>query len=166
AGLVSALLFASASTGTLLGLLVLVFLTPLPVAITGLGWGWPSAATAAISAPIAIALLVAPRAALLHLVALGLPTVILSYLTLLNRTDTLDGEKRTEWYPIGRIVAITSVIAGCLATLALLSTATDVEGLRSSLRATLEQGFLRQIEAAQPGGQTPGEKEIATITDL
>jgi len=166
AGLVSALLFASASTGTLLGLLVLVFLTPLPVAITGLGWGWPSAATAAVSAPIVIALLVTSRAALLHLIALGLPTVILSYLTLLNRSVVMDGEEHVEWYPIGRIVAITSVIAGCLATLALLSTATDMEGLRSSLRETLENSFLRQIEASQPGGQTLGEEEMATFTEL
>lgn len=166
AGLVSALLFASASTGTLLGLMVLVFLTPLPVAITGLGWGWPAAATATVSAPIAIALLVAPQAALLHLVALGLPTVILSYLTLLNRRVAEDGKEWIEWYPVGRIVAITAVIAGCLATLALVSTATDMEGLRASLRETFERGILQQIETATPDGQTLGKEEIATFTEL
>lgn len=166
AGLVSALLFASASTGTLLGLLVLVFLTPLPVAITALGWGWPAAAMATAAAPVVIALLVAPRAALLHLLALGLPTVILSYLTLLNRRAVENGEERIEWYPVGRIVAITSVIAGCLATISLLSTATDIEGLRASLRETFERGFLQQIETAQPGAETLGEQEIATFTEL
>ena len=68
AGLVSALLFASASTGTLLGLLVLVFLTPLPVAITGLAIVWIVALllvrissvagiVAAVSAPVSVAIL-------------------------------------------------------------------------------------------------------------
>lgn len=166
AGLVSALLFASASTGTLLGLLVLVFITPLPVAITGLGWGWPAAATAAVSAPVVIALLVAPQAALLHLLALGLPTVILSYLALLNRPVFEDGKERIEWYPVGRIVAITAVIAGCLATISLLTTATDMEGLRASLRETFERAFLHQIETIPSGGQTLGEQEIATLTEL
>lgn len=166
AGLVSGLLFASASTGTLLGLMVLVFLTPLPVAITGLGWGWPSAATAAITAPVIIAVLLAPRAALLHLLALGVPTVVLSYLALLNRSVAEDGEERIEWYPLGRIVAVTAVLAGCLATIALLTTATDMEGLRASLRETFERGILQQIESAQPGAQTLGEEEIATFTEL
>jgi len=166
AGLVSGLLFASASTGTLLGLMVLVFLTPLPVAITGLGWGWRSAATAAVTAPIIIAVLLAPRAALLHLVALGLPTVILSYLALLNRSVSEDGGERIEWYPIGRIIAITAVLAGCIATIALLSTATDIEGLRATLRETFERGILQQIESAQPGGQTLSNDEVATFTEL
>ncbi len=166
AGLVSGLLFASASTGTLLGLMVLVFLTPLPVAIAGLGWGWPSAATAAVTAPVIIAVVLAPRAALLHLIALGLPTVILSYLTLLNRAVTEDGQERIEWYPIGRIVSITAVLAGVIATIALLTTATDIEGLRATLRETFERGILQQIETAQPGDQTLGENEIATFTEL
>lgn len=166
AGLVSGLLFASASTGTLVGLLVLVFLTPLPVAIAGLGWGWPSAATAAVTAPVIIAVMLAPRAAALHLVALGVPTVILSYLTLLNRTVGGDGEERVEWYPIGRIVGISAVLAGCIATLALLTTATDMDGLRATLRETFERGILQQIEAAQPGGQVLGEQEISTFTEL
>ncbi|MCL4768015.1 MAG: DUF2232 domain-containing protein [Hyphomicrobiaceae bacterium] len=166
AGLVSALLFASASTGTLLGLLVLFFLTPLPVAIAGLGWGWASAATAAVAAPVLISALVAPRAAFFHFIALGLPTVALSYLSLLNRGVAVNGESKLEWYPVGRIVAIAALWAGVLATLALLTTATDVEGLRAALRETFDRVFVQQIEAAQPGGQTLDEAEIAAFTDL
>lgn len=167
AGIVSALLFASASTGTLIGLLVLFFLTPLPVAITGLGWGWPAAAVAAVVAPALIGVLLAPRAALLHLFALGLPTVILSYLALLNRPFAGGGSNApVEWYPIGRIVAVASVWAGGLAALALVTTSTDLDGLRAALRDTFERVFLRQVEAAPPGSPTIGEAEITAFTEL
>jgi len=166
AGAVSALLFASASTGTLIGLVVLFFLTPLPVAITGLGWGWPSAATAAVTAAVVIIVLVAPRAAFLHFVALGLPIVALSYLVLLNRGVQNDGADKVEWYPIGRIVAIAALWAGGLASLALLTTATDMEGLRASLRETFERVFVHQFDSAQPGSQSLGEGEITAFTEL
>jgi hypothetical protein len=166
AGLVSALLFASASTGTLLGLLVLFFLTPLPVALAGLGWGWASAAVAAAVAPVVVSVLMAPRAAILHVLALGLPTVVLSYLTLLNR-PAADPNGGVEWYPIGRIVSAAALWAGVLSTLALITTATDVEGLRTALRATFERVFLQQVQqTVPPGGQPLGEAEIAAFTEL
>ncbi len=165
AGAVSALLFASASTGTLLGLIVLFFLTPLPVAIAGLGWGWHSAATAAVTSPILLSLLVAPRAAFFYLVALGLPTVVLSYLALLNRGSANGGPDKVEWYPIGRIVAVASLWAGGLACLALLTTATDIEGLRTALRETFERIFVQQIDASVTDGQI-GENEITAFTEL
>lgn len=169
AGLVSALLFASASGGTLLGLLVLFFLTPLPVAICGLGWGWRSAAAAAVAAPVMVAVLVAPRAAMFHAVTLGAPTVVLSYLSLLSRPAVggdADSDAKLEWYPVGRIVAIASVWAGTLAALALLTTATDMEALRTVLRQTFERVILQQLAPAAPGGQILGEKEIAGFTEL
>lgn len=167
AGLVSALLFASASAGTLIGLLVLFFLTPLPVAITGLGWGWRSAGTAAVTALVVLAWLIGVRAGILHFLALGLPTVVLSYLALLNRGVGEDGgDDAVEWYPLGRIVAIAAVWAGLLATLALLTTATDMDGLRASMREMFERVFVQQLDAAQPGGQMLGENEIAALTEL
>ena len=163
AGLVSALLFASASTGTLFGLLVLFFLTPLPVAITALGWGWRSAAVAATVAAAIIAVVLAPRAALLHLVALGLPAVGLSYLALLNRPGP---NGQVEWYPVGRIVAVASGWAGGLAALSLLTTATDIDSLRTVLRESFERIFLSQIEAVQPDAKTLGPDEIKALTEL
>ena len=54
AGLVSALLFASATAGTLISVLVLFALSPMPVAIAGLGWGWGSAGVAAITGAAAV----------------------------------------------------------------------------------------------------------------
>ncbi len=151
AGLVSAMLFASASTGTVLGLFVLFFLSPMPVAIAGLGWGWRAAAAAAFAAPIAIAILGTPRGAIFHVLAIGAPTAILSYLALLNReVVTSDGVVATEWYPTGRIVAVAALIAGTLAAIGLLSTASDVDGLREQMRATAERVFVLSANLPTP----------------
>jgi hypothetical protein len=169
AGLVSAVLFASAASGTLLGLLVLFLLSPLPVAIAGLGWGWQSAAAAALTGAVLTALAISPRAAAFHFLALGLPTVVLSYLCLLNReVSTGNGSSRTvEWYPLGRIVTVSAVWAGVLAALALLTTASDVDGLRAVLRSTFERILvISPAPGSPPGAETVGEQEIAAFTEL
>ena len=161
AGLVSAMLFASASTGTVLGLFVLFFLSPMPVAIAGLGWGWRAAAAAAFAAPIAIATLGTPRGAIFHVLAIGAPTAILSYLALLNReVVTSDGAIASEWYPTGRIVAVAALIAGTLAAIGLLSTASDVDGLREQMRATAERVFV--LSSSLPVPQAPAGTPAGT----
>ena len=161
AGLVSAMLFASASTGTVLGLFVLFFLSPMPVAISGLGWGWRAAAAAAFAAPIAIATLGTPRGAIFHVLAIGAPTAILSYLALLNReVVTSDGAVASEWYPTGRIVAVAALIAGTLAAIGLLSTASDVDGLREQMRATAERVFV--LSSSLPVPQAPAGTPAGT----
>jgi hypothetical protein len=169
AGLLSALLFASASTGTVLGLFVLFFLSPMPVAIAGLGWGWRSAAAAAAGAAIAIGLFAAPRGGMFHLLAIGAPTALLSYLALLNREAlTVTGSTSTEWYPLGRIVAIAALIAGGLAAIGLFVTASDVDGLRELLRGTLQRMLSRPAGAPVPAGApeviTP--EQITSLADV
>jgi hypothetical protein len=168
AGAVSALLFASASTGTLLGLLVLFFLSPLPVAISGLGRGWQSAAAAALTGAVVVAAAIALRAAAFHFLALGLPTVVLSYLALLNREGAggNGAAAAVEWYPIGRIVTVAALWAGGLAALALFSTASDIDSLRATLRSTFERIFSLSPPGSAPGGETIGEQEIAAFTEL
>jgi len=169
AGLVSALLFASASTGTVLGVLVLFFLSPLPVAIAGLGWGWMAAALAAASGSLLVAVLGTGRATLFYGLALGLPTAAMSYLVLLNRpvpnaAGTPGGS--LEWYPIGHLLSWAALWAGCLATAGLLATASDVEGLRTALRSNFER-FLAS-GGAVPGSEGGGldENQLAVFVDL
>lgn len=169
AGSVSALLFASASAGTLIGVLVLTLLSPLPVAIAGLGWGWRAAAIAAATAVLLLALLANGRAALVHALALGIPTAVLSHFLLLARPvapAAAGAPPQLEWYPIGRIVAWAALIAGVLGALALLTTASDVDTLRTSLRQTLDR-FVK-IGGTLPGGydRPLGEKEVAALTEL
>lgn len=169
AGLVSAMLFASASTGTVLGLFVLFFLSPMPVAIAGLGWGWKAASVAAVAGACAIGAISSIKGATFHLLALGAPTAILSYLALLNRDEQTEaGVATTEWYPLGRIVAIAALMAGGLAALALLTTATDMESLRDQLRRTIEmmsgRPSGRPIRAGVPDGFTP--EQVTGLTNV
>lgn len=170
AGLASAVLFASAATGTILGLFILFLLSPLPVAIAGLGWGWTSAAVAAAAGTTLVVIASTPRAAVFYLLALGLPTVGLAYLTLLNRgvaAAVPGGAGSTiEWYPLGRIVALAACWAGGLATLALLATASDIEGLRAVLRNTFETVFVNSMLLPPTGERAIGESEVAAFTEL
>lgn len=169
-GLVSALLFASASTGTALGLFVLFFLSPLPVAIAGLGWGWLTAAVACISAALLILAIGAPQQAAFHALTIGAPTAVMTYYILLNRDaggTGPDGQPDVEWYPLGRVVAMAAVWAGVLATLALLTTASDVDGIRAAVRATIER-MVKSGSVPVPGAQTGtiGDAEIDAMAML
>jgi hypothetical protein len=170
AGLVSAVLFASASTGTLIGLFILFLLSPLPVAIAGLGWGWTTAAVAAAGGAALVAIAGSPRAAVFYVLALGLPTVILVYLILLNREVAAAVSSGTNpeiaWYPLGRIVTVAALWAGGLGVLALQATASDIEGLRAVLRETFESAFVKAMPLPPAGERGIGESEIAALTEL
>lgn len=147
AGLVSAVLYASAWTGTALGMFVLFFLSPMPVSIAGLGWGWGSGAIAAAVATIAVGMAGGPRSGAVYLLALGAPSAVFSYLALLNRQDQ-DGH--TEWYPIGRLVAWATLFAGMLAAAAILGIASDAASLRTAMQQMLERMLV--LDGTGPGG--------------
>ena len=145
AGLVSAVLFASASTGTMLGTFVLFFLSPLPIGIAGLGWGWVSAAIAAAVASVVLGLGIAPKAGLVHAIAIGLPTTLSTYYLLLNRfngTSDVSGTPQIEWYPLGRIVAGMALFAGVLSAISLLSLGTDMDSIKATFRPMVERNFV------------------------
>jgi hypothetical protein len=167
AGLASAALYASASTGTVLGVFVLFFMSPMPVAIAGLGWGWASGTIAAAVGTVLAAFVGGPRSGLVYLVALGAPAAVFSYLALLNRQVEIEpgagnghaqSAVATEWYPIGRLVGWASLWAGLVAAAALLGTASDAAGVRAALLDVLEKTKL--AEAMGTGGRalTPQEK--------
>lgn len=165
AGAVSALLFASAATGTMIGVLVLFLLSPLPVAISGLGWGWMAAGVAALSAAGWLWAFGTLSAGLMHLMAIGLPTVFLSYLLLLRRevSPEFGSQAATQWYPIGRVLGYAALWAGVLSFFSLQTLGSDYEAVRAALRRTAE----RFIEIAAQGGQgSAGEKEIQAWAEL
>ena len=173
AGLASAVLFASASTGTLFGLLVLFLLSPLPVMMAGLGWGWASAAVGAGASAAAISVIGNGRAALFYTLAIGLPAALFAYLALLSRPerDPITGAARLEWYPLGRIVAWAVGWAAVLTTFALLATGPDVDGLRAALGAAFDKmQVIRGVDTAPGTGNTsptaPGEGVTAVDTKM
>ena len=156
AGLVSALVLVAAATGTnALVLFFLFFLAPMPIIIVGLGWGWAASAVAAAVAAVAMLTLSQPRAAVLHLVAIGLPMATLAYFIMLNRVvgpGQGGSQPSLEWYPIGRVLGITAVIAGGIAALALFSIASDVAGLEKAIRKAVDRFASGQLSL--PGGET------------
>lgn len=157
AGIASAALFASAWSGTVLGVLVLFFLSPMPVAIAGLGWGWASGAIAAITGAIILAATGRLASGIIYALSLGLPGAVFAYYTLLNRTVELeapDGSRlaAVEWYPIGRIIGWAAVWAGVLASLSMLSIGGDVANIKAALLQVLEQTVFKDV--ALTGGRT------------
>jgi hypothetical protein len=167
AGLVSAVVFGSANTGSALGLLVLFMVSPMPVAVAGLGWGWRAAAVAAAVGAVLIAGVLTPRAGLFHFLTLGLPAAVLSYFVLLNRDVADDsGQTRTEWYPLGRVVGYAAIWAGVLAAFALLSTADDIEHLRSQIRTIVDRMFTVPADKRPPGMPQPRPEQVEQITAL
>lgn len=159
AGLVSAVVFASATTGAFVLRIVLFLLTPLSLYLTGLGLGPIAAAIAAITATAGVLLIANPVAAEVYAVSTALPAVVCTRLALLNRD--VDGDR--EWYPIGRIAVAAAVFAGAFAMLALILMGGDVETLTKLLHTVVET-FVKTELSQIPGAPELGPAEIDEIT--
>jgi hypothetical protein len=162
AGLISAVVFASATTGPLLMRMVLFLLTALPLFLAGLGLGPRAAAVAGFSGALLVLVAGSPIGALVFAASQVIPAAILVYLVMLNRA-TDDG--RTEWYPVGRIVIAAALIAGSFATLTLFLLGGDIETLRSALRGML-QTFVDNELPKMPDAPTLGPADIDEATGI
>ena len=159
AGLISAIVFASATTGAFVLRIILFLLTPLSLYLTGLGLGPVAAAIAAITATATVLLIANPLAAEVYAISTALPAVFCTRLALLNRE--VDGER--EWYPIGRIAVTAAIFAAIFAMLALLLMGGDVDTLTKMLRTVVEL-FVKTELAHIPGAPAIGPAEIDDIT--
>ncbi len=159
AGLISAVVFASATTGPMLLRLVLFFLTPLSLYLAGLGLGPAHAAIAAATATLSVLLVTNPAAATLYGISEAVPAVIMSRLALLSRGD----EAAREWYPIGRIIAAAALMSGAFAAMMLFAmSGGDIEALGKTVR-TFVAAFVK-IELQQlPGAPAVTEPQIDEI---
>lgn len=162
AGLISAVVFASATTGPLLMRMILFLLTALPLFLAGLGLGPRAAAVAGFSGALLVLVAGSPIGALVFAASQVIPAVILVYLVMLNRVAD-DG--RTEWYPVGRIVIAAALIAGSFATLTLFLLGGDIETLRSALRGML-QTFVDNELPKMPDAPTLGPADIDEATGI
>jgi Predicted membrane protein (DUF2232) len=159
AGLISAIVFASATTGAFVLRIILFLLTPLSLYLAGLGLGPVAAAIAAITATATVLLIANPLAAEVYAISTALPAVFCTRLALLNRE--VDGER--EWYPIGRIAVTAAIFAAIFAMLALLLMGGDVDTLTKMLRTVVES-FVKTELAHIPGAPAIGPAEIDDIT--
>ncbi|HET6388122.1 DUF2232 domain-containing protein [Hyphomicrobium sp.] len=159
AGLISAVVFASATTGAFLLRVVLFLLTPLPLYLAGLGIGYVAAAIAAIAATAVVLLIANPLAASVYAISTALPAVVCTRLALLNRE--FDGER--EWYPPGRVSVAAAIFAAIFAMLALMLMGGDIDSLTKLLR-TIVESFVKNELAQVPGAPAVGPAEIDAIT--
>ena len=163
AGIISAVVFASATTGPLPLRFVLFFLTPLPLYLAGLGLGPQAAAVSAIVATLTILALTNPVAALVFVVSTGLPAVLTTRFALLGRErEGADTAKDMEWYPIGRIVTAAALFAGVFASLGLLVMGGDTAALTKAMHDAVE-AFVKTQMPQIPGAATVTDEQINEI---
>jgi hypothetical protein len=167
AGAAAALLFASATSGSWLSIL-LFYLAPLPIMIAGLGWSHWAAAVAALSGAILVPFFGAlgmgaglgdgPKFALffIFLVSAGIPAWWLSYLALLGRPAAAGANGAApalEWYPPGRLIVWAAGLAGLAVIIGILNLSLDADGFRAGLTSALKRMF--PIDSDAPGGSNP-----------
>jgi hypothetical protein len=135
AGLVSAVVFASATTGPLLMRMGLFLLTPLALFLAGLGLGPAAAALAGVAGTAVVLVAGGGIPAIVFALSQALPVFVLVYLASLRREGPGGA---TQWYPVGRLVIAAALFAGAFSTLTLILLGGDVDTLRASLRGLLE----------------------------
>jgi hypothetical protein len=162
AGLVSAVVFASATTGPLLIRMVLFLLTPLALFLAGLGLGPLAAAVAGLAGTLLVLVAGTPMGALVFAAAQAIPVAILIYLAQLNRSGP-DGS--VEWYPAGRLIIVAAILAGVFSSLTLMLLGGDIETLRTALREML-QTFVTNELPKMPDAPTLGPAEIDEATAI
>lgn len=138
AGLAAALVYSAANTGAPAALM-LFYVASLPLFITGLGWGWATAGLAAMIGILAITIAIGALAGLVFLLSVGLPAAWLSYLSGLSREIGDAAGRRREWYPPGRLLAWTSVIAGLLILPTIAAFGFSLEAYEASIRAVFDR---------------------------
>lgn len=183
AGLVAALLFATAAVGSVPVRAAVVLTTGLPFVISGMGWGWPAAAAGALAGSFALATIVNPTFALAFFVTQALPAVLLVRLAGLSRglpgaasslpapgPAAANGSPTAaipavEWYPPGRIVIAAAILSGLLGFGFMLMLGPDLEQIRTSVRAFAET-FATKILPEVSGGAKLEEAEIAKLAEI
>lgn len=162
AGLISTLVFVSATTGPAMMRLFLFLITPLALFLAGLGWGWIAAAAGTLASLVLISVIGGPMSAIAFALSQGAPATFLTYLAGLSR-QAPDGS--TEWYPTGRMVAFAALIAGALALGSLLLLGTDIASIKRAIRPMVETFAKEQLPRL--GSPTVlGEADLDHMTEL
>lgn len=160
AGLISAVVFASATTGPTLARIMLLAAATLPIALAGFSYNAATAFVAALIATALIAFLTTMAAGLAFAFTLALPAAYLVYLALLHR-DVSPGS--TQWYPIGRIILAAALMGASVVAVGLTVAGSTPEKLHSAVSTAIEQ-MVKSGFGGLPGSGTlsPADLERAT----
>jgi hypothetical protein len=135
AGLVSAVLFASAVKSAALAGLIL-YICPLPLCLAGLAWGKQIVTLASFVGTIVAVIVLGASPGLVFAVTIAVPAAVLVHLALQHRTvpdPTNAGKQIVEWYPPGRLVAAAAVTAGVLAMFVVLLLGPDMTRYQATI---------------------------------
>ncbi len=148
AGLASALMFASITSGALISLL-LINLAPLPLMVAGLAWGPLGPAIGSVAATVVIGSVFGLPYGLAFVLTNVLPACWLSHLVLLGRAQAngtpLPGRHEAlEWYPVGRILLWIVILATLITTATLLTMGSD----GPSIQHTIRRGWAELLDSA------------------
>ena len=144
AGALSAIFMAGLGTPSIFSLIMFLFM-PAPLFMAGLSFGWLAAGIGALTALALLAGMLGMKAALMHLVMVGLPVVWLARLAWQRRpaAGAAEGEPADaagyEWYPEGRLLLWMAGLAGVGVTLLLLSLGTTLAEVQGALRGLAEE---------------------------
>jgi Predicted membrane protein (DUF2232) len=98
--------------------------------------------------------------------AIAMPMAVLCYLALLSRPAAAPQGQASgglEWYPIGRLVGWTSVIAGALAAIMVLTLGYDADSYRDSIKDLLQNSALKELDR---DGTLINESTIGGLSSL
>jgi hypothetical protein len=146
AGAASALLFASVVSGSLLSI-ILIYLAPLPLMIAAIGWSHWSGLIGALVAATGLALVLNLYFFVAFMISIGLPAWWLGYLALLARPSANGSGERLEWYPAGRLVVWSALLATLVVAAAIPNFGLDEDSFRKAMRESFERLIRAQTRA-------------------
>src|SRR5438045_4728686 len=165
AGAASALLFASIASGSPLSF-VLANFAQVPIMLAAIGWTHVAGLIGVLIASVGLAVATTGSVALAFLLGIGLPAWWMGYLALLGRArDSNPAE--IEWYPVGRIVVWTAILAALVVLITMLRYGFDATQMQAGLRRELERSlrFLAGVPANSPL-QIPSIRDPKRLLDF
>ncbi len=158
--ILAAVMFQSGYPGAGLSLFMMGLL---PVFLAGLRFGPYAAGIAGLFAAVLLAVAGSLAIGLGFFFTAALPGSILTYLAGLHRThEDGKGNHTIEWYPVGHIVAWSSLIAGGVATLGIFSIGLTERSYVENIKPVMER-FLPP-QPPKTGQTTPHPPSTATGT--
>ena len=145
-GALSAVFMAGLTAPSLFSL-VIFFLVSAPLFMVGLAFGWPAAAIGALSALVVLAIMLGPKAALMHALLAGAPAAWLSHLARQHRPAAggMEGEPAdatgNEWYPEGRLLLWMAGLAAAATAISLLTQGQTLPEIQAALKHLAERGM-------------------------
>src|SRR4051794_9085893 len=166
AGAASALLFASIISGSPLSFALANF-AQLPIMLAAIGWTHIAGLLAAVIASLGLAVATTGSVAIAFFLGIGLPAWWIGYLALLGRPGPSAEPAGIEWYPIGRIVVWTAIMAAVVVLVTMLRYGFDATQMQAGLRRELERAlrFLSGSPANSPL-QLPSVRDPERLLDV